>query len=253
MNSLTSNHWPAADISSLTNKRVAAAIALSLLAHALLVGGALLGWGNPFIDAVPEQTVVVQAHLLPPPPVPLPEVAPVPPASPAPVRRAATPHPRPAQSAPPVLASPSGDVAVAAGDTPGAGLASSSGSASPAVALAAPIAPPAPPAAPKASPLPARAHVEFDLAMEQKNFKAYAAQEWRMQDGRYSVSLAGRVLFFRVAFESAGVVTSAGLQPQRYSDDRNGRVNAIDFASDPNNAQVSEASGNRKSVALAAP
>jgi hypothetical protein len=121
------------------------------------------------------------------------------------------------------------------------------------VALAAPIAPPAPPAAPKASPLPARAHVEFDLAMEQKNFKAYAAQEWRMQDGRYSVSLAGRVLFFRVAFESTGVVTSAGLQPQRYSDERNGRVNAIDFASDPNNAQVSEASGNRKSVALAAP
>jgi len=261
MNSQTHNHWPVADIAGLTNQRVVTAIALSLLAHALLVGGALLGWGNPFTLSAPEEAVTVRAHLLPPPPTPLPEVAPVPPASPAPVRRAQTPHLRPVPSAPPVLAGPSAETAVAAGtavgDAPGAGLANSGSGAFPAVAQAAaqaaPMAAPAAPAPPKASPLPARAHVEFDLAMEQKNFKAYAAQEWRMQDGRYSVSLAGRVLFFRVAFESTGVVTSAGLQPQRYSDERNGRVNAIDFASDPNNAQVSEASGNRKSVALTSP
>jgi len=236
-------------------RRVVIALVLSLLAHVLLVGGAVMEWGNPFALLAPEEAPVVKARLLPlPPPPPVPrEVMPEPPIRPATIHQPATPRPQ-ARSVPPRLSNPAGNETVASGDAPAAGAAAAGAADAPAAASAPPPAPAATaPSPPKASPLPARAHVEFDLAMEQKNFKAYAAQEWRMQDGRYSVSLAGRVLFFRVAFESSGVVTAAGLRPQRYSDDRNGRINAIDFVGDPNNAQVSEASGNHKSVALTAP
>jgi hypothetical protein len=236
-------------------RRVVTAIVLSLAAHVLLVGGAVLEWGNPFSSPPLEEPVVVKARLLPLPPPPVPqEVQAEPIIRPAPIHRPATPRPQ-ARSAAPVLASPVGEQSVASGDAP-AGGANPSGASSAPVAAVAPPAPntqSAPPAAPKASPLPVRAHVEFDLVMEAKNFRAYAAQEWRMQDGRYSVGMAGRVLFFRMAFESSGAITGAGLKPERYSDDRNGRVNAIDFVSDPKNAQVSEASGNHKSVALAGP
>ncbi|MDB5805258.1 MAG: hypothetical protein JWN73_2580 [Betaproteobacteria bacterium] len=234
-------------------RRVLLAVVLSLAAHVLLVGGAVMEWGNPFSSPPAEEPVVVKAHLLPPPPPPpVPrEVLPEPPIRPAPIHRPATPRPQ-ARSAAPVLSSPPGDQPVASGDVLAGDTATGTGNA-PVVASAAPQAPVAAPVPPKASPLPGRAHIEFDLLMEGKNFRAYVAQEWRMQDGRYSVSMAGRVLFFRVAFDSSGAVTGATLRPERYSDDRNGRVNAIDFASDPKNAQVSEASGNHKSVALAGP
>lgn len=253
MNSPASVTGPADGLSGRAPKRVLVALGLSLLAHVLLVGGVLLG---PFDWRRAEtEPAVVQARLLPPPPPP----APAPQLQPetriqAPVRHPVTP-PAP-RRAPPVLksAGPS-DTAIADG-TPGP-IETSPAPSAPATAPAAPAATPAPPAAGKPPPLPARARIEYELNIEAKNFRATTVQDWRMQDGRYQVRMRGSALLiikvFSVAFESSGTLAGGRLQPEHYSDNRDGRINAIDFDAQAKVAKVHEASGNEKSIALTSP
>jgi hypothetical protein len=121
----------------------------------------------------------------------------------------------------------------------------------------APPAPPAPPPAatpaPSTATFPTRARIDFQITRDADNLTAYGTQDWQLQDGRYRVRLEARLLFFSVAFESSGRQGKGGLTPERYVDDRRGRTTSVDFASDPRNAVVNEANGNRKTVAMASP
>ncbi|HEY4372302.1 MAG TPA: DUF3108 domain-containing protein [Burkholderiales bacterium] len=257
MNSPASVTGPGDGLGGRVPKRALIALALSLAVHALLVGGVVFG---PFDFHPAEEPSVVQARLLPPPPPP----APAPQLQPetqlkTPVHHPATPHPAP-RHAPPVLRAPAPSDSTVAEAAPGPAVEASGPAQAPAPAAAPPVPPspaPVPPAAAKPSPLPAHARIEFELNIEAKRFKATTVQEWRMQDGNYDVRMSGAALIFikvfRVAFESRGTVAGGQLVPTRYSDDRDGHVNAIDFNTQAQSAQVHEASGNEKSIALTAP
>jgi hypothetical protein len=249
--------------SSRAYRRIAIAIALSLAIHALFVSEVLSGLSGLFpwlTKGEPDNPVVTARIKAPPPPPPpapqavpeptaLPAAAPEPAASrPAPVRRT-TPGPAPIPSAPSVLTSPSDAAPVAAGNTSQAGPASDT----PAVA-AAPTdksAIPATAPAPRAEAFPARARIDFQIMREADNLTAYGTQTWQMQEGRYRVRLDARLMFFSVAFESSGTLSGSTLAPDRYVDDRRGKVTQIEFAADRKSAQVNEANGNRKGIDLA--
>jgi len=240
--------------SSLAYRRIAIAIALSLVIHALFVSEVLSGLSGlfPWLTKGEPDNPVVTARIKPPPPPPPapqaepaapPAAAPEPPAPrPAPVRRTT---PRSAPSAPPVLTSPSDAAPVAAGNASQAGPASDT----PAV-TAAPAAAPALAPAPRAEAFPARARIDFQIMREADNLTAYGTQTWQMQEGRYRVRLDARLMFFNVAFESSGTLSGTTLAPDRYVDDRRGKVTQIEFAADRKSAQVNEANGNRKGIDL---
>ncbi|MBL8386215.1 MAG: DUF3108 domain-containing protein, partial [Burkholderiales bacterium] len=160
-----------------------------------------------------------------------------------------------AESAPAVPALP---VEPAAAPVPNAPTAPAPASPDPPVPTP-PPAPPAPAALPRperAVPLPARALISLELTFESNNYKVWATQRWEMVDGRYRIRLdaEAKALFFTlgsIALESSGTVSAAGLRPERYVDERNKRRTVVEFAGNEKSAHIEEASGNRRSVALA--
>jgi hypothetical protein len=242
-------------------KRIAMAIGLSLLIHVLFVTEALQGLAGmfPWLTKGEPPTQTVNARLVtppPPPPAP-PQVAPETPPPPKPAAQPAASQPvarpRPAPAAPPVLASPAPEAAPVASGEGAPGGTAAQGSAAPSAAPAGPAAaPPAPPAPAPAS-FPSRARIDFVITRDSDNLTAYGVQDWRLENGRYRVRLDARLMFFSVAFESSGAQAGALLRPERYVDDRRGKVTIVEFPGDGRNADVSEANGNRKSIALAGP
>jgi hypothetical protein len=250
--------------SSRAYKRIAMAIGLSLLIHVLFVSEALQGLAGMFPwltkGEPPAQTVSARIVTPPPPPPAPPRVAPEPP----PPRPAATPpaasrpvaRPRPAPTAPPVLASPTPEAAPVASSDGAPGGTAAQGTPAPSAAApgpaAAPAATPAPPAPAPAS-FPTRARIDFLITRDSDNLTAYGVQNWHLENGRYRVRLDARLMFFSVAFESSGSQAGSLLRPERYVDDRRGKVTTVDFPGDGKNADVSEANGNRKSISLSGP
>ena len=252
-------------------RRIGIAIVLSLLAHALVVGSAMLGLIDlfPWLTHTEPPPPVVQARIVPlppaPPPAPVEAVAeapsPAPVVKPAPRRPAPVRKPRPAPAAPPVLTSPTAPAPVATGETPDA-IATDAPPAAEAPSAPEPAAssepgstaaaPPSKPA--RTAPLPARARIQFEITLESNNFKMVANQDWEMRDGRYRVRLAGnlRILFAvrTLTMASEGAVTAAGLRPELHVDERNNKRTVINFSTNEQSAQVSEANGNQKTVAL---
>jgi hypothetical protein len=228
----------------------------SLCVHALFVSGVMRGLADVFhwtrnADPAPMPVRARIAELLPaPPPAPL--------AAPAPRKKAvkngartpvATPADAVAQAAePPAPALPQPQASPPPEPAP----------APPAPAIE-PAAPPPPPPAlrpERAVPLPARATIALELTLESNNYKVWATQQWEMADGRYRVLLTAeaKALFFTlgsIMLESSGVVSADGLRPERYVDERNKRRTTVEFSANEKSANVEEANGNRKTLALA--
>jgi len=244
-------------------KRIAMAIGLSLLIHVLFVTEALQGLAGMFPwltkGEPPAQTVSARIVTPPPPPPAPPQLAPEPPAPPKPAAtrpaasRPAAP-PRVALAAPPTLANPTPEAVPVASSDGAPGGAAAQGSSTPSAAAGPPT-----PAAPQATPAPApasfptHARIDFLITRDSDNLTAYGVQDWRLENGRYRVRLDARLMFFSVAFESSGTQAGALLRPERYMDDRRGKVTTVDFPGDGKNADVSEANGNRKSISLSGP
>ena len=255
---------PRAQSATRAYQRIAIAIAVSLVIHVLFVSEVLSGLAGlfPWLTKGEPPTTVVNARIVTPPPPPpappqsLPEpshTAASPTPEPAPVRRAA-PRPRPVPSAPPVLSAPTEAVpaAVAADTGPQAGPAADApAAATPVQAATAGAANPAP--APRTAPFPTRARIDFQITRDADNLTAYGVQDWRLENGRYRIRLDARLMFFSVAFESSGTQGDAGLRPEHYIDDRRGKVTSIDFSAERKNAQVNEANGNVKNIAMSGP
>jgi hypothetical protein len=232
--------------------RLAIAVVVSLIAHALFVSGVMRGLADVFgwSKRVSAEKLTVRTRLAPPPESP-PVAAPAPSPEPTPrKRREASPAPALPVATPVAQAAPAAE---APGPAPTPAI-------SEPVTPAAPEPPPVPAAPPpKAArkvPLPPRALINFELTLESNNYKVWATQQWSMADGRYRIVLTAeaRALFFTlgsIVLESLGVVSADGLRPERYVDERNKRRTTVDFSANERLASVEEANGNRKTVALA--
>ena len=94
------------------------------------------------------------------------------------------------------------------------------------------------------------------MTLESNNYKVWAVQTWEQKEGRYRVVLTAeaKALFFslgKLTMESAGVITSDGLRPERYVDERNQRRTVVSFAANEKSAFIEEPNGNKKTVQLA--
>ena len=244
-----------------TAVRFAFAAAGSLVVHALFVSGVMRGLADVFnwrsnADPVP---LTVRARIAEASPTPLP----------APAVTAA--QPRKVKNKPqPRRATPSAPLAPSQPDPPAMPMAQAAEAAPVAAQPEAPVreaepapttTPPPPPASvankpQRVVPLPARATIALELTLESNNYKVWATQQWEMADGRYRVTLTAeaKALFFTlgsIVLESSGVISDDGLRPERYVDERNKRRTTVDFSANEKSAQVEEANGNRKTVALA--
>ena len=246
-----------------TAVRFAFAAAGSLVVHALFVSGVMRGLADVFnwrsnADPVP---LTVRARIAEASPTPLP----------APAVTAA--QPRKVKDKPqPRRSTPSAPLAPSQPDPPAMPMAQAAEAAPAAAQPEAPVReaepaptttpPPPPPPASVANkpqrvvPLPARATIALELTLESNNYKVWATQQWEMADGRYRVTLVAeaKALFFTlgsIVLESSGVISDDGLRPERYVDERNKRRTTVDFSANEKSAQVEEANGNRKTVALA--
>ena len=240
--------------------RIVLAAAGSLVVHVLFVSGAMRGLADVFRWKEAEP-MVIKARLVEresPPSVAAPPPRPDrPQAKPPRKPRARTPAPAVIPTIP-VAAAPV-VTEVATPSTPPAAVAESAPQPEPVASPATPS-PPAAPVAPVSrplaqSPLPARAAIAFEITLESNNYKVWATQTWDMSDGRYRVFLAAeaKALFFTLGsltMESQGVITSDGLRPERYVDERNKKRTVVTFTANEKSASVEEANGNRKTVAL---
>ena len=255
--------WPG----PVLQRRFALGFGLSMVVHLFAGASTTFGWLNlmPWFGKPEEKppAIVLSARLAAAPavlaaPVPAPTAAPVPTAKPA------TPRRREARSAPVVAAGPAATSAAA--ET--APAKTEAGPAAPAIEAPpvrdeppAPSPPPPPPPPPppktaKTSPFPERARIEFEMTLESNNYKVWAVQTWEQKDGRYRVVLTAeaKALFFslgKLTMESAGVITSDGLRPERYVDERNQRRTVVSFAANEKSAFIEEPNGNKKTVQLA--
>lgn len=199
-------------------------IAFVLVAHGLVLLG-LVRMPMPPVPDLPD-VPSLQAILIPPPAPPKPpppRPRPVPPAQPTPVpapRPAAEPAPEtPPQQAPaPALATaPTGETATNTGSG-GAGTAS-------AAAASAPVAPaPAEPPAPRytAPPSATLRYASFVNGVQNPD----GLIRWEQDGAHYRLAVETRVLWFRFAFQSTGAMGERGLAPERYEENKRGKVQA---------------------------
>ena len=256
--------WPG----PVLQRRFALGFGLSMVVHLFAGASTTFGWLNlmPWFGKPEEKppAIVLSARLAAAPAVlaaPVPAPAPAPTAAPVPTAKPATPRRREARSAPVVAAGPAATSAAA--ET--APAKTEAGPAAPAIEAPpvrdeppapSPPPPPPPPKTAKTSPFPERARIEFEMTLESNNYKVWAVQTWEQKDGRYRVVLTAeaKALFFslgKLTMESAGVITSDGLRPERYVDERNQRRTVVSFAANEKSAFIEEPNGNKKTVQLA--
>jgi hypothetical protein len=186
----------------------AIALAVSVVLHAAAI--VMPGWTLPGDSESEPQTL--EAHLAPPP------------AAPAPVAAKRKPHSRSARHP---AAAPASQLAPEAAAT-----AAEQPAPAPVAAEAAPapvVAPPLPPPPPM-PPWPAQGRLHYVVKYGDNGFIiGETTQEWHIEDGRYSIrsvaeprglaALRGRTR----TQTSEGEVTGAGLRPQAFRDQRDGR------------------------------
>lgn len=188
----------------------AVALAVSVVLHAAAI--IMPGWTLPGDNGAEPP---LEAELAPPPPAPKP--VPLPPKP--------KPHPRrihhaePAQETPAVQPVPAD---TAAADAPAAPQ--------PPAAAPAPPAEPAPPPAPPAPPWPSHGRLRYVVTYGNGGFViGETVQEWQMDGGHYVIrSVAeprglARLRGSTRTQVSEGEVTPAGLRPQTFRDQREGR------------------------------
>ncbi len=242
--------WP----SPVLRRRFALGVALSVAVHVLAGLSTAYGWLNlmPWFGKPEEKpAIVLSARLVTPPPAPVAAPIPAKPVVPSPRRPAVRSSPNavmaqavqsdafpvtaPAQPTVDRTPAPATPELPAAREEP---------------------APAPPPKMSKASPFPERARIEFEMTLESNNYKVWAVQTWEGRDGKYRVLLTAeaRALFFsigKLTMESAGVISSDGLRPERYVDERNQRRTTVTYAANEKSAYIEEPNGNKKTVQLA--
>ncbi|ANQ86282.1 hypothetical protein dqs_3255 [Azoarcus olearius] len=221
----------------MSKRAMAAALTVSVLAHALVLGGAEWRWPSaPGGDALP----VIQARLVTPP-APLVAVQPVPApvAQPAPQPRPA-PRPRPVTVAKTAVSAPVVDVPDEPLALPAAPETVDPASALASAALAAAAEPPPPAATPATDNAdsyniegwPTHGAILFRVAMGEGNFVVGEAEhEWWHDDTRYrmqvtlqTTGLVGMVRGFHYVQRSEGEVGAQGLKPQRFQVEQRGKA-----------------------------
>jgi hypothetical protein len=231
-------------------------VVLSVLTHLWLMYGVPIEM--PHFDAPPP---VLEARLQPAPPLP-PVVPHVKPVITHPTPRHAPPKPEPAAEPVMTSASPAAAPPISA---PEPQVAPAPVEAAPGVsAVAAPEIKPAtppPPAQPLARRLPHKGEIAYVLYLGNDRFNVgRTVQSWEISGDRYrlaSVSeTAGLAAIFsrqRLAYESQGRLTAAGLQPDHFTTERVRSGKSEKAAADFNWAAASAAIGNPpRSVALPA-
>lgn len=191
------------------DRRLLAALALSLLIHFAVVGGP--GWRLPLMNDEPDMSATLRAQIA----QPRPQAAAPQPAQ----RRARKPRPAPARDAGPVAA---------AAEQPGAEPAHETAAAPP-PAAATPIA-----AAPAEIALPHQGRIRFLVTRgegEQGLQLGVSVHSWRHDGATYAIQnvteTTGLVALFKplkVVLTSEGTVGADGLVPREYRAERNGQA-----------------------------
>ncbi|MBI4988195.1 MAG: DUF3108 domain-containing protein [Rhodocyclales bacterium] len=194
----------------MTDRRLLAALFLSLLVHLTVIGSP--GWRLPFLDE-PEPSGMLEARLAPRP-------SPAPALKPSTTRPAA-PKPRPPQPVPEERAVPE--------------VAAPAASSEPAPAAALPSAPPAAPApAPVELPWPHQGRIRFTVTRgegEQTTLVGQSTHTWRHDDATYTLQTltetVGLAALFRpakVVQTSEGVLGEEGIVPREFRVERMGQT-----------------------------
>lgn len=222
------------------DRRLLAALALSLLIHFAVVGGP--GWRLPLMNDEPDMSATLQAQIARPRP---PAVAPAPqPAQP----QARKPRPAPAREA--AAAAP----AAALPEPPAAEPAPAAQAVAPAVT------PPA--AAPAEIALPRQGRIRFLVTRgegEQGMQIGQSVHAWRHDGAAYSLQTVtettGLVALFRpvkIVQSSEGAIDAGGLAPRDFRVERNGQVaEAARLDRESMRVVLSEAGQVRRETALA--
>lgn len=202
-------------------------ILLVLLVHMLAVIG-FLRMPGPLIPLDVSETPALEAVLLPPPrparpPPAVPHPTPKPrPAAPQPAPKAAETPPEP--PAPPVATSEGGTTETVTG--PGGSGAGAAAAPSPVPAPAGPVGPPAQEGEKYVAPPSATMHyASFVNGVQNPD----GLIRWEQDGKHYRLAVETRVLWFRFAFQSSGVMTETGLVPERYEENRRGKSEAARF------------------------
>ncbi|QYY33294.1 MULTISPECIES: DUF3108 domain-containing protein [Cupriavidus] len=183
---------------------------------------------GPLIPLDVSETPALEAVLLPPPrparpPPAVPHPTPKPrPAAPQPVPKAVETPPEP--PAPPVATSEGGTTETVTG--PGGNGAGAAAAPSPAPAPAGPAGPPAQEGEKYVPPPSATMHyASFVNGVQNPD----GLIRWEQDGKHYRLAVETRVLWFRFAFQSSGVMTETGLVPERYEENRRGKSEAARF------------------------
>ena len=254
--------WPG----PVLQRRFALGFGLSMVVHLFAGASTTFGWLNlmPWFGKPEEKppAMVLSARLVAATVLAAP--APAPTAAPVPTANAAAPRKPDTRRAPVLAVAPA--TSGASGAATGTAPASTEAGAAPPAIETPPVRdeppapstppPPPPPKTAKTSPFPERARIEFEMTLESNNYKVWAVQTWEQKEGRYRVVLTAeaKALFFslgKLTMESAGVITSDGLRPERYVDERNQRRTVVSFAANEKSAFIEEPNGNKKTVQLA--
>jgi len=213
--------WHVLEFHAMPDRRLLAAIALSLLTHVLAVSSP--AWRLPFESDEPEKASLLDVHLVSPPnPPPAPAIA-----HPKPHPKA-TKQSRPAITPPELLAETPTDIAVLVGAD--SATAEASAPSMPPVAVE-PLPPPL--RAPKREiTWPRQGHIRFVVTRGEQGFiLGVSVHSWEHDEAHYSIrtvtETTGLVSFFKrlkIVQVSVGTIGPAGLAPQEFHVERDGKL-----------------------------